>query len=171
MFRDKLLVRAGPVSVPGKMSKLNIVERCREVVGLIYQWYWDNNPNTDVLGKPWYEHQVGQIVVEYPQIYAPGQSKGDPNDLPPMVGIDVGLACLFPRVPVQSYFPREWAGATTKAKSGDAWLSPRGQRVRQRLSASELAVLADVRVTHDVIDAIGIGLHHVGRFAPRRWTD
>lgn len=112
------------------------------------------------------------LVCEHPQVYRASKSKGDPNDLILLATIngalagalamavakrDVGLVLLSPT-------PAEWAGQLPKATTGDPWRSPRGLRIRERLTVDEAAV---VQVTHDAIDAVGIGLHVLGRLAPR----
>lgn len=158
LFQDAKLVRAEPIKVPRALSKLDLIDRCRQVAILISNWYaaqpGDFRPRLPL-----------QLAVERPQIYRGTKSKGDPNDLPPMVGIDVGLAVLLD-CPVTSYLPRDWVGGTSKAETGDPWKSPRGARVWDRLSEGERGAV--VGVTHDVVDAIGIGLHFLGRFVPRR---
>lgn len=154
-FVGGVLVRAEPVRVPRSYARLDLIDRCRKVARLIHEWH-----SALDAGDPRSVH----LAVERPQIYRASKSKGDPNDLPPMVGIDAALATLMD-CPVTSYLPREWVGGTSKAETGDAWMSPRGQRVWSRLSEAERQAV--VVVTHDVIDAVGIGLHHLRRFVPR----
>ncbi len=158
LFQNGLLIRAEPIKVPRALSGLDLIERCREVAKLIHAWYCDQPGD---FRPPLPLH----LAVERPQIYRGTKSKGDPNDLPPMVGIDVGLAVLL-GCPVTSYLPRDWVGGTSKAETGDPWKSPRGYRVWDRLSEVERGAV--VVATHDVVDAIGIGLHRLGRFVPRR---
>jgi len=165
VFRAGVLIRAGAVSIPTKLKKMDLVARCREVSVLIHRWYWDGR--TDLLSNV----PLEQLVFERPQVYSVGQSDCDPNDLPPMLGIDVGVACLNGNIPVTSYLPREWTGQRPKATSGDPWKSPRGVFTWERLGASERQLLASVKVTHDVLDSLGIGMYRLGRYAPRRWSD
>jgi hypothetical protein len=113
------------------------------------------------------------VAYERPQTYRPTKSKGDANDLHGLAAIGNGLAVLARwswsahdvRVEVTSYTPQEWTGCTSKDTRGPAWENPRAERIRVRLSPDELAL---VPAQHDVIDAVGIGLHALGRFARRR---
>lgn len=175
LFRDGVLVVAGPVKIPRALAKLDLIERCREVAKLIRVWYVSNSEDESVAADADLEgrhEEAGKIrrnatlhlVVERPQIYRASKSKGDPNDLPPMVGIDAALATLLD-CPVTSYLPREWIGGTSKVETGDPWKSPRGARVWDRLSAEERGRVVDV--THDTVDSLGIGLRYLGRFTPR----
>lgn len=159
-FVGGVLVRAEPVRVPRAYSKLDMIDRCRKVAELINGWYLEQREMG--LGARMLDVH---LVVERPQIYRASKSKGDPNDLPPMVGIDAALATLM-GCPVTSYLPREWVGGTSKVETGDAWMSPRGQRVWSRLSEAERQAV--VVVTHDVVDSVGLGLFHLGRFTPRQ---
>jgi hypothetical protein len=108
---------------------------------------------------------VDELVVEWPQWYATGKTKGDPNDLAYLAGIATGLAVAFPGAAVRSPVPRTWIGGLPKATSGDPWASPRGARVASRLSDAERALVPD---SHDAIDAVGLGLWACGRFDRRR---
>ena len=160
LFRSGTLVIAEPVKIPRALSKLDLIDRCRQVAQLIMQWYVAKVAQQWATGTQSPLH----LVVERPQIYRGSKSKGDPNDLPPMVGIDAALAAYLD-CPVTSYLPREWVGGTSKAETGDPWKSPRGHRVWGRLTEAERAVVVP---THDVIDAVGIGLCYLKRFDPVR---
>lgn len=110
------------------------------------------------------------IAFERPQIYQSGKGEGDPNDLPALLAIGVATAAILRPRELVSYYPREWAGQLKKTKSGDCRESPRAIRIHSRLeSEGEIAVWSALRPSdHDVIDAIGIGLHHLGRLERRR---
>lgn len=113
------------------------------------------------------------LVVEHPQVYRGGKSKGDPADLLLLATINGALGgvlsyAVAPRdraLVVLSPTPGEWAGQLPKATKGDPWKSPRAALVRDRLSPAELEV---VQSTHDAIDACGLGLWALGRFDVRR---
>ncbi len=108
------------------------------------------------------------IVFERPQIYRASKSKGDPNDLIGLAGVAMAVVGLFSQsllVDVASYTPAEWCGALPKATRGSAKASPRAKRILSRLSDRELALVPD---QHDVIDAVGVGLHRLGRLEPIR---
>lgn len=121
-------------------------------------------------------------VYEFPQIYTATKSDGDPNDLTPLaaIGSAVGMALIVSgqyrnvTIDVATPLPAEWAGQLPKSKTGDPWESPRGQRIRSRLTAAELARFASkpmplgdgheaIVANHDVIDGIGLGLWALGR--------
>jgi len=112
------------------------------------------------------------LVCEHPQVYRAKKSKGDPNDLILLATINGALAGMLALavskrdigLQILSPTPAEWAGQLPKATTGDPWLSPRGLRIRERLSDAEALV---VQPSHDALDSVGIGLHVLGRFAPR----
>lgn len=155
VFRDGTLVAASRVPAKSAWAKLCRGERCRLNAKALYQY---------VLGtgiKPC------RLATEWPQIYTREKLKGDPNDLPPMCGVAVGLGCLLD-APVESYLPREWLSGTcpkSTDESEDPFSSPRGQRVRAALSEAEVATVVP---SHDAVDAVGIGLFYLGRFTPER---
>lgn len=112
-------------------------------------------------------------VYEWPQVIRAGRSKGDPNDLPGLAAVGAavaaGLAVLSARqnvgLRVVTRTPAEWTGGVPKVTEGDPWASARGVRVAARLSVAERVLVPD---SHDAIDAVGLGLHALGRFEPRR---
>ena len=110
---------------------------------------------------------IAALVYEWPQIYPGSKQKTDPNDLPGLAAVGGGVAGILASTvtSVRTPTPREWAGQTPKSKTGDPWLSPRGERIRSRLSPAEFALTP---AQHDVLDAVAIGLWAVGRFEQRR---
>lgn len=109
---------------------------------------------------------VTELAFEWPQVYRGAKSKGDPNDLPGLAGVGMAVAGMLPGLElVRSPTPAQWSGQLPKSTTGDPWASPRGQRVRSRLSPAELGL---VQAQHDAIDAVAIGLWALGRLAPRR---
>lgn len=132
--------------------------------------------------------EVTALVFERPQFYSAVKSKGDPNKLVGVLGVAAMLAgrlsmqnlrAMPSRGMIASYLPAEWIGQlskvcpTCKGKAkkkckdchGSAWETPRGRRIQSRLSIDERAVCPD---QNDAIDAVGIGLKHVGRLEPVR---
>lgn len=105
---------------------------------------------------------VHEIVIEWPKVYARGKSQGDPADLLPLVGVGMAVAGLVGArfgVIVRSYEPSEWKGQIPK---GAAFVG----RVKLRLEGTERSAI-DLPIgslAHNVWDAIGLGLHHLGRF-------
>lgn len=114
------------------------------------------------------------IAIEWPQVYAVGKSKGDNNKLLGLSGVAIGVATLLGGVlastgdeclQVVSYKPAEWAGQLPKTKTKNPSASPRARRIHTRLTEEEALEWVD---DHDAIDAVGIGLHALGRMSPRR---
>jgi hypothetical protein len=112
--------------------------------------------------------QDPEFVYEWPQIYRAGKGKGDPNDLPALAAIGLGVAGLLRCGVVKSYTPKEWAGQLPKATRTKALAenSPRAVRIKSRLKTAELSLWP--KGEHDAIDAIGLGLFHLGRLSPKR---
>jgi len=148
-FVDGVLQKASRVKVRVDTKEV-MLKRCRDVALAIAYWC-PSVPAT--------------ICAEYPQIYTAEKSKGDPNNLTPLAGIGGCIAGLFPEARILSPKPRDWTGNVPKNETGDPWKSPRGQRVWDRLSAAERAVVIP---SHDAIDSVGLGLWCLGRFERRR---
>lgn len=106
------------------------------------------------------------VAYEWPQAY--GDDK-NPNDLFGLVAMSAALASLVEAKAVVSYLPRIWTGGIPKAKKGNPHESPRAAKIRARLSITKHfgreseAEAFDRCQTHDEIDAVGIGLHHLQR--------
>lgn len=109
---------------------------------------------------------VDKFAAERMQVYRQGKQKGrDPNDLIPLAAI-VGGVSLCAREPTW-FVPRDWKYTMPKAKTGEEYIIER--RVNERLSESERLNIRDAgALSHNVYDAIGIGLFHLGRFNRRR---
>ena len=154
LFADRELVSASRISLPGKLTKLNMAERVRHIGNLLYGWV------TGVL----IDVPLDRIVYEVPQIYSRRKSKGDPNDLIPLAMVAGYLSGRFPNTQAHGLKPREWCGQLPKVTKGDPWASPRGELVARRLDAAERACIVS---SHDAIDAVGIGLHDLERLRRR----
>lgn len=98
------------------------------------------------------------VVIEKMQVYK--RSKGDPEDLIDLSILGgrlstLGLECRFVE-------PAAWKGQVPKTVVE--------RLVRERLTASENETLREALVgiaagkRHNVYDAVGIGLHHLGRW-------
>lgn len=115
------------------------------------------------------EYGFVDVVTEWPQIYRAQHAKGDPNDLPGVAAVGLAVAAYLRARSCFAYTPKEWAGNVPKATRGDCKASPRAHRIAKRLSESELKVWNALKKSdHDAIDAIGIGLYHLGRFSAQR---
>jgi hypothetical protein len=109
---------------------------------------------------------VDHLALEWPRVYATriraGQSSGDPNDLLGLAAVDTAIVALLD-APSTSYCPSEWKGTVEK--------SVMGARIIGRLSANEAALVMSITPAskrHNAVDAVGVGLFHLGRLAPRR---
>lgn len=102
------------------------------------------------------------LALEFPRVYPGPQQKGDQNDLLPLAGIVSALAAMYPLAQVRHYFPRDWKGTIDP----DVLI----ERVKARLSPEEHArvELPRASLAHNVYDACGIGLHALGRLAPKK---
>lgn len=102
------------------------------------------------------------VAFEWPQIYQRhgSKSKGDPNDLPGLAGVGMAVAGLLGVEPypvdVRTFVASEWKGQLPKHVCE--------HHIKRTLTASESKILP-LFSQHDTIDAIGIGLHALGRMA------
>jgi hypothetical protein len=96
-------------------------------------------------------------VCEFPFLYPGGRGKGDGNDLLKVARIAGLLTAPFSEDRVRLVYPRTWKGNVPKEVMLD--------RILEKLSETEKARLPKLPKGkfHNVIDAIGIGLHHLGR--------
>lgn len=94
-------------------------------------------------------------VIEVPQIYRASRSKGDPNDL---LNLAIVVGRIYERCEGATLIkPRTWKGTVKK----EVML----KRILSKLSQEELDKLPKLCKSqlHNVIDAVGIGLHALGR--------
>ncbi len=142
-----------------------------------YRWYMVANLIRDWLNQAVVVPSSIALVFECPQWYQRGKSKGDPNQLVGIAGVAANVCGLMRPAVVKSPTPSEWIGQLPKtcracgknlkkcpACKGSAWATPRGQRIRSRLTDAELALVPD---QNDAIDAVGLGLWALGRLTPR----
>ncbi|NNB84589.1 hypothetical protein [Corallococcus exiguus] len=105
-----------------------------------------------------------QLIIELPRVYSAAHQRGDQNDLIQLAGVVGTLGgALTPVAERRSVFPRDWKGTL----DADAFI----ERIKQRLGSAEhlrVELPAAQDIHHNVWDAIGIGLHALGRLAPRR---
>lgn len=103
-----------------------------------------------------------KLVGERPQVYASGKSKADPNDLITLalkLGAYFGLADMLDVERVE-LAPADWKRQLPKHVAA--------LRIKARLTPAECDAVRNLNVLpkttlHNAIDAIGIGLHFVGR--------
>ena len=92
------------------------------------------------------------LVIELPQVYQHGRSKGDPNDLI-RVAFYAGSCTRIGHGVLSTPTPAEWKGQTPKAICAE--------RIKAVLAVHELVHL--YKADHNVLDAVGIGLWALGR--------
>lgn len=105
---------------------------------------------------PWSTTQG--LCLEMPKVY-PGMPKTDLNDLLDLAGV-LGAVVMHSALghgPEPKWcYPQDWKGQTPKKVMNE--------RVLLKLSEAEKARIVDAgSKTHNILDAIGIGLHFLGR--------
>lgn len=103
---------------------------------------------------------IGQLVTECPLVYpnSPREKQVEPNhDLVPLAQIGARLGGLL-RCGWTQYYPYEWKGTVKKVVFT--------QRILGRLNDTELQCIERGPLDHNTIDAVGIGLHYLGRLHP-----
>lgn len=162
VFRDGVLVAAAPIIVPDHVPGASQGQRALAAADAIVNW---------VIGL---HAKIAIVAHEWPQIYSASKSRANPNNLIGMAAVDGAVDCAFAfiaahrgeQLELRTYLPAEWAGQLPKdTHKGKYWKSPRGVRIWSRLSDGERAIAPD---QHDAGDAIGIGLHALGRLGVRR---
>lgn len=157
VFRDGVLYANCVLKIPAD-TKLNHAERCSVAAGAIVTWLGNN------------QISARYIAFEWPQIYQT-DTPAVSNAVLYMIGVDMAVTTALVACSgierVYSYLPAEIWNNLPKCKTGSSFTSPRGVRVASRLSNAERVVAVD---QHDAVDAIGIGLHTLGRLGIRRAT-
>ena len=97
-------------------------------------------------------------IYEWPQVYE--NSPANPNDLVGLAAVGAAFATASRAGEQLTVLPREWKGSI----DGDTMV----ERIKARLTPVEQALLPTGRLAHNAIDAVGIGLHHLGRLNRKR---
>lgn len=101
------------------------------------------------------------LAIEIPRVYQGAKQKGDPNDLIALALVVGG--CSQQVEHAIGYYPDQWKGQVPKPKKKSDRYIIQG-RVFEELTVNELILVPkNVGPAWDVIDAIGIGLFHLGR--------
>ena len=158
-FRCGELAAASRVRVPRALAELDRGERVRQIAALIHGWWWD-------VIRPTCPHDLFSpdlVVAEFPQAYSDrSKSKNSANQLMPLAAMGVAVASML-GCEIAAPLPAEWIGQVPKndeAPNEEAWNSPRGRLIRRRLRDAEIPRVA---LSHDSVDATGIGLWSLGR--------
>lgn len=100
-------------------------------------------------------HHGTEIAIEFPQTYGGRAARGDANDLLQLAAL-VGAVCATgPRAWL--YLPSEWKGNLPKDVSMRRTTSKLSEEEKKRIDWPAKSLC------HNVGDAIGIGLKHLGR--------
>jgi hypothetical protein len=145
---NDVLVRADYVKNPSKAGGLDAVVNMATAV------------------EVWSGCDLYDLAVEWPRVYTQGKREGDPNDLMPLVGIISVLASnVEPFCKATRYYPHEWKGQMTKDVSEKRMWQ---KLVRDEGNVVRNASLRAKSLSHNMCDAVCIGLKHLGRFEPHR---
>lgn len=173
------LTKAGYARSSIKDTKVDIVERAVASAAAAVRWIEESYVPRDA---------IKLVIVELPQVYQRGggvkkaKSKGDPNKVVlPLAMVDAAVRALLPMAKAISYKPHDWKGDIGKPVAGDGDMPDIGMegeaeyiittRVKARLEVFELPTVdwtTSKKLSWDVADAIGVGLHHFGRFDRKR---
>lgn len=153
LFRDGRLIAATRIRFKIDTTQ-NAATRCKVAADAVLAWALAS-------GLHW---EGMSMAFEWPQIYA-RDTPARANAVVTMAGVDMALATMLNCRALNCYLPAEVWGQLPKSTTGKASGSPRALRIASRLDAAELALMPD---QHDAIDAIGIGLHALGRLGVRR---
>ena len=141
----KALICAGYVGNPNR--KGNDLQEIRDLATAV-------NEFVDTASPSWL---CDELVIEWPQVYRAGKSKGDPNDLLILTAV-AGALSYISVDKAYRVLPRAWKGTVDP----DACI----ERIKTRITPEEYACVElpkAASLQHNVWDAVGIGLHAVGR--------
>ncbi len=118
-----------------------------------------NTPDVfELVSELAFSHYADEVAIEMPEIYAGSKvSKAGLMKLAFHAGFSAGVFHVPGRTKIYPYLPKEWKGQVPKEV-----MSP---RIMGRLSKDEAAKVLTLTKTfqHDLHDAVGIGLYHLGR--------
>lgn len=123
------------------------------------------SPTRRDLGLWFTEHAATLVRIEFPRIYPAASQKGDQNDLMQLARVCGRLEAWAQDAghTVEFVEPRQWKGT----------LDPdvMTQRIIGRVTEDErrrVQLPSAKSLQHNVWDAVGIGLHALGRLEPRK---
>lgn len=157
LFRDGRLVAAEYVKNPVK--KGNDFDAIIAVAQAAREWVGGRAADRGDL----------RLVLEWPKVYTASKSKGDNNDLLALCAVDAAIVALV-GARATKIIPRDWKGTMAH----EAVVHRVYSRLDSEGNRSEWNTLADAEFRagktygHNVVDAVGIGLHALGRFTPRK---
>ncbi len=168
LFRDGKLIAAAYVESPAATGRGP--RECEIAAAAVNEWAANAAAACGIFTmRDW----IDKLVCETPQIYTMGdnKTKGDPNLLLSLAGINASLATLHRHAEVTHYTPFTWKQNTHKPKRVSDGPYVISTRLMSRLSDDEKAVFkwpGSAKEGYDVADAIAIGMFHLGRFERKR---
>jgi hypothetical protein len=174
VFLDGRLTHVARIEVPAPKGKRmpstarGTGGRCLAMAHAISTWVRMMTVSGDF--RLWPLWKTFDIAAEWPKIYRGGDSKKPGDQQVPLAAITTAVSALLGgHGRLFTYFPGEWAGRIPKKRTGDGRASVRGRRIHAQLEGLELEVWGRKEArSHDIVDAIGIGLHALGRGYYRR---
>lgn len=98
-------------------------------------------------------------IIECPMVYSGAKQRGAQSDIVAVAGVSYSIAARLSAIGVDCFrvLPYQWKGQVPK----EIML----RRIESTLMPTELTVIQKTpkSVRHNVIDAIGIGLHYLGK--------
>ena len=136
----------------GELVHAFYIERIEGSASKAYQMAW-------TLCSCLHATPVEQVIIERPRIYT--KMKGDPADILNLLEVGATLQGMLGR-PVEWVEPHAWKGSL----NADAMT----ERIKSRLTPEEHKRVEPCAASlmHNVYDAVGIGLHALGRLDRKR---
>ena len=159
LFVDSTLVKCALLKAPGKDKGVSAWSRIAyEAKKFVL---CDDSWQRMIQSQTFTSLESGLAVVsEYPQSYSAEHQKGDQNDLIELAGVVAYTLGSIEAGEKVTYLPRDWKGTVLK----DVMC----QRIVGRLGDSERELVGLANDDHNVLDAVGVGLHYLGRLAPKK---
>lgn len=115
-----------------------------------------------------YMPRLDVLVIEWPRVYTAGKQVKDghgtdPNDLLPLVGVGAAVAALFPDAKIVRRYPDEWKMQVEKIAMNIRVCGRLTPEERKTVEANDPNPEKPHDKGHNIWDAVGLGLHHVGR--------
>jgi hypothetical protein len=102
------------------------------------------------------------LVIEIPQVYSFGHSKGNPNDLIDLTAV-AGACMGLAGGAVSYYLPRQWKGQVPKEIS-----HARAMALLTDVEKTAIRLCRPAGLFHNVLDAVALGLFHVKKIGRRK---
>lgn len=105
------------------------------------------------------QYRANTAIIECPMVYSGAKQKGAQSDIVAVAGVSYSLAARLSATGIDCFrvFPYQWKGQVPK----EIMLN----RIILTLASTEQNAIQKTSksLRHNVLDAVGIGLHHLGR--------